>query len=205
MVVACSGNGSSTSSESVKPSDYLYYDDFSPGNSGQWMLEGDELGHTEIVADQLHILVQAPNTAQYASLKEPMFSDFILEVDASLVQGAADSTYGVLTRIQEGEGFYRFEIMADGRYMVERFDGEGTWNRLIDDWKFSEAIMIGTTASNRIRLEVAGTDLAFYVNDTLLEKVSDPTYSTGLIGFDAGTYGSPLTDVTFDNLKISQP
>lgn len=200
--MGCSNENSTTASR--VESDDLYRDDFSSG-SVHWNLEGDELGQTKIEAEQLHVLVLSPNTAQYTTLGEPSFSDFILEADASLLDGGEDSTYGVLFRVQESGGFYRFEIMADGRYMLERYDGDNKWTRFIDDWRYSDAIVSGLNANNHIRVEASEAKISIIVNGTLLEEVTDSAYSAGLIGFDAGTFGSAISNASFDNLTVSEP
>ena len=47
--------------------------------------------------------------------------------------------------------------------------------------------------------------ISLYVNDNLLEEIQDPTYSSGKIALDAGTFGNPNLRVSFDNLIIYPP
>ncbi len=202
LFVGCSN--SPISSETVNDPNVLYYDDFSPSNVGRWRIEGDYLGSTAIEGEQLTIEVKSPNTIQYATLEDPAFSDFELEVDATLVDGASNSTFGVLFRIQDSGEFYRFELMNDGHYMIERFGGEDNWIRLVDDWTFSESIVSGGVA-NRMKVIADGPSLSFYVNGDLLKEVTDTSLVNGYIGLDAGTYGSSLTVASFDNLVLSNP
>lgn len=203
--VACGGVGSEAESESANDSDLIYQDDFSAENVGRWQIEGDELGSTEINNGQLVIDVAAPNTLQFSTLNEPVFADFDLEVDGILLDGSDDSTYGILLRMQSPTEFYRFEIMGDGHYMVERLDNDGTWTRFVDDWQVSETIQVGVNATNHLRVVADGPFMAFYANGELLQEIEDNAYISGNIGLDAGTYGHPKTRVAFDDLRVSPP
>jgi hypothetical protein len=204
--VACGGSDDPDSEqESVRNPDLLYQDDFSAGNAGRWQTEGDELGSAEVNNEQLVIDVAAPNTLQYSTLEEPQFADFDLEISGVLLDGSDDSTYGVLLRMQSPTEFYRFEIMGDGHYIVERLNNDGTWTRFVDDWQSSEAIQVGLNANNRLRVIADGPAMAFYVNGELLQEIEDSTYLAGNIALDAGTYGHPKTRVAFDDLMISPP
>jgi len=197
--------GDGVEPEAAKESELLFQDDFSVGNVGRWLNEGDELGSTEVNTEQLVIDVAAPNTLQFSTLKEPVFADFDLEVSGVLVDGAEDSTYGILLRMQGPTEFYRFEIMGDGHYMIERRNNDGSWTRFVDDWQISEAIQVGVNANNRLRVVADGPFMSFYVNGELLQEIEDTAYVSGNIGLDAGTYGHPKTRVVFDDLRVSPP
>jgi hypothetical protein len=186
-------------------SDLLYQEQFSPTQLGNWLLEGDAQGSTILMNEQLVIQINAANTMQYATLQEPLFSDFVLEVEAQLLAGASDSSYGVLFRQDDNGRFYRFEITGNGLFMLERRNGDGSWTRLIDEWTESTAIHQGTNAVNRLRVEAVGSQIAVYANDQLLHEVSDSAYPTGTIALDAGTFGQPGLQVAFDNLTVHRP
>lgn len=183
----------------------LYRDDFIPGQTGNWFLEGDDLGNTAIVNEQLVVSVKIPNTVQFATLQEQVFSDFVLEVDARQGSGNPDSSYGVLFRMQDDHQFYRFEITGDGHFMLERRNGDGTWRRLLADWTVSAAINQGINVVNRLKIIASGSQISIYANDVLLQQVSDPTYTTGTIGLDAGSFGDSNLQVAFDNLVVYGP
>ena len=202
IVLGCSN--ASFPSEIEEDPNLLYHDDFSSDRTGPWHIEGDELGSTAIDGEQLTIEVRSPNTIQYATLQEPVFSDFQLEIDATLVEGAPNSTFGILFRMQESGEFYRFELMNDGHYMIEKYDGEDDWTRLVDDWTFSDSISSGNIP-NRLKIVAEGSNLSFYVNGELLREVTDTALTNGYIGLDAGTFGTNLTVASFDNLVLSNP
>ena len=183
----------------------LFHDEFVQGFSGNWMLENDELGSTVIVPEQLLIDLNSPNLIQYAMLTEPTFSDFALEVEAQLVNGSPASTYGVLFRMQSPEEFYRFAITGDGLYLIERHDPNGARFSFTDDWVDTVAINQEIGSTNILKVVADGPKIAVYVNDTLLEEVTDNSYSAGNIALVAGTFGSVGTQVSFDNLAVYPP
>ncbi len=176
---------------------------FAPGQLGAWLLEQDEHGSTAIVNEQLVITLAAPNTIQYATLDGRTFGDFALEVDATQRAGPAESSYGILFRIVDGQQFYRFDITGNGLYMIERHNNDGTWTRLVPDWTPTSAIVQGLNQTNRLRVLAVGSSLTFYVNGILLTTISDATYTSGAIALDAGTFGGANMQVSFDNLAIT--
>jgi hypothetical protein len=183
----------------------LYQDQFAPTQLTNWLLEGDAQGRTMIMNEQLVIQVDAANTIQFATLQEPAFSDFVLEVDAQLLAGSLDSSFGVLFRQDENGRFYRFVITGNGLFMLERRNGDGSWTRLLEEWAQTDAINQGTNAINRLRVEAAGSRIAVYVNEQYLHEANDNAYSQGMIALEASTFGQPGLQVAFDNLTVRQP
>jgi hypothetical protein len=183
----------------------IFHDEFILGQTGMWALESDEAGSTTIVPEQLVIEVKSPNLVQYAVLKELALGDFLLEVDGRIMSGAPQSSYGVLFRMQGPEQFYRFEITGDGLYVVERHDAGGVRAMFAGDWRDSAAIGRGPDVVNRFRVRAQGPNFALYVNDVLLEEVTDTTYPSGNIALDAGTFATAPVQVAFDNLVILPP
>lgn len=183
----------------------LLREDFVLGRTANWQLEADDVGRTMIVPEQLVIEVNEPYTMQFASLAEPTFTDFVLEVDARQLAGNPEGSFGVLFRMQSPQEFYRFEMTGNGMYMLERRDADGQWTRLMPEWRDSSAIQQGLEATNRLRVMARGPQLAIYVNDTLLHEVTDDRYGSGTIALDAGTFGATGLQVAFDNLLIYPP
>jgi hypothetical protein len=185
--------------------DVVYADTFAAGQTGDWLVEGDDAGRTAVLNEQLIITVQEPNLLQYATLNEPLFADFVLEVDATQLAGDLESSYGLLFRMQGPGQFYRFDITGNGLYVLERHNSDGTWTRFLDDWVESSAIKQGLTVTNRLKVVAQGPLLSFYVNDQLLQQVNDASYAAGQIALDAGTFGRGGLEVAFDNLVVRNP
>jgi hypothetical protein len=194
--------GAAPDGSAPREADILFHDDFSTETAGEWLTESDSFGSSAIVNQQLVIELNAPNVFQYVALEEQQFGDSILEVDATMLAGALESSYGVLLRLQEGGQFYRFEITGSGLFVVERRDAGGSWVRLVEEWTPSPAIKQGLNATNHFRVVADGSDFAFYVNEELLYQFSDPTLPAGAIALDAGTFGQVGLQVAFDNLYI---
>ena len=180
----------------------LYRDDFVLGQTGTWKLESDENGSTTIVPEQLLIKINNPNMVQYASLVEPEVSDFRVEVDGHILSGSPQSSYGVLFRMQGPQQFYRYEITGDGTYILERHDSGGPRTLFMGDWRSSDAINQGLNMKNRLGVNAVGPNISLYVNDVLLEEISDDTYLEGKIALDAGTFAMAPAQIAFDNMVI---
>ena len=154
--------------------DILFADAFTPGQSGPWQLEADAAGTTAIEDERLIISIQEANTLQYATLREPDFTDFSLEVDATFLDGPVNGSYGVLFRIQDAGGFYRFNITGDGYYTLDRLNGDGSWTPLLPNgWAESAAIKSGLRATNRLKVVVGGPNMILYVNGERLGQFTD--------------------------------
>jgi hypothetical protein len=184
----------------------LYRDDFSPAQVGYWLTESDDAGYTAVADGRLLIDLNAPNLIQYTTLRDRQFDNFVLEIDVNQLAGAADSSHGVLFRMQpDNDAFYRFAITGSGFFIVERRDADGNWHRLMRDWLESRAIRQGLNVTNRLRVEAVGPQISVYANGELLQQVTDGRYSQGGIGLEAGTFGPASTRVAFDNLVVLRP
>ncbi len=121
------------------------------------------------------------------------------------MSGSPSSTYGVLFRMQSPEEFYRFDITADGMYLLERHEPQGLRYSFMDDWRDTVAINQGIGATNHLKVVADGPRIAVYVNDTLLEEVTDESFRAGNIALDTGTFDAAGTQVSFDNLSVYPP
>jgi len=192
-------------SPEISLTDAIFHDEFVPGQTGNWLVEGDDLGRAAIIAEQLNIEVDAPQLIHYVTLDEPAFDDFIMQVDVTWVDGELESTSGILFRIQTPEQFYRFDITGNGMYLIQRRNADGSWTRFLEDWTESTAIKTGLRVTNQIKVKAEGPKLAFYVNDQMLLQATDASYAAGKIALAAGTFGRPGTHVAFDNVIVTRP
>ena len=192
--------------ETMAEEDVLFRDEFTPGETGAWLLEGDESGRATVADGRLLLEVDGSNMVQYTTLAERRFTNFDLEVEVTQLAGSPDSTYGVLFGLDDsGESFFRFEVTGNGLYVVERRGADGSWERFTDEWIASSALQQGLDATNRLRVLVAVPTFSFYANDTLLTQVVDDRYQGGHVGLDAGTFGRTGLRVAFDNVTIREP
>lgn len=202
LFAAC---GQPTADPAASGADILFSEDFTAGEANGWQTESDSLGYTAVINEQMIIEISAPNVLQYVTLEKPLFSDFILEVDATQLAGPTEGSYGILFRMANPGQFYRFDLTGNGLYIIERRNGDGTWARLVDDWVPSPAIRQGLNATNRLRVTAVGPSLSFYINDQLVQQLTDQTHLAGQLALDAGTFGQPGLQVAFDNLIVRQP
>ena len=201
-VVACAD---ATGVPGASGADVIFSDGFVPGQMGNWIIEGDNAGQTAVINERLVIQLSDNNIMQFSTLPDQTFDNFILEVDAQLLEGDLGSSYGVLFRMQDTTRFYRFEITGDGLYMVERRDGESGWTRFVDRWTESPAINQGLGSVNHLRVEALGQTISLYVNDQLVHQLTDTAYTSGTIALDAGTFVQPSAEVAFDNVVVRRP
>ncbi|MCB8941527.1 MAG: DUF1080 domain-containing protein [Ardenticatenaceae bacterium] len=202
FLIACAD---ATGVPGASGADVIFSDGFVPGQMDNWVMEGDNAGQTAVIDEHLVIDLADNNIMQFSTLPDQTFDNFILEVDAQLLEGDLGSSYGVLFRMQDTTRFYRFEITGDGLFMVERRDGEAGWTRFVDRWTESAAIKQGLGSINQLRVEALGTNISLFVNDQLVHQFSDTAYSSGTIALDAGTFVQPQAKVAFDNVVVRRP
>ncbi len=204
LIILLAGCGRSEN-EPEAAAGLLFSDSFAPGETGNWEIEGDAQGVSAILNEQLVIEINAPNTLQFSTLADYTFDDFVLEVDGRQTSGDLSNTYGVLFRMQDPGRFYRFEINGNGQYMLERRNGDGSWTRFVDDWVETEAIKQGISVVNRLKVEALGPNITVYVNDQMVQQITDGAYLRGRVALDAGTFIQPHTKVAFDNVMVRRP
>lgn len=187
----------------------LLSEPFDQDNADRWFNEGDAVGRTTITGGKLYAQIDQPGVLQFATLRQPLVRDFIVQVETTQLSGSPGSSYGILFRKQENGGFYRFEISGDGKYIVERRSPDGAWARLTPNrrWEYSPHILTGLGATNRLRIAASGRTLIFSVNDRQLfrEEAFDDAYGAGTLGLSAGTYLAGGLQVAFDNFLLQEP
>jgi serine/threonine protein kinase len=138
--------------------------------------------------------------------KESAFSYQNAAVTANL-RILSGRTGGLLFRINtdlfgEDSG-YLFEMNNAGKFRIALFSQRFTATITpLRDWTYSAALRQGNTASNTLQVIVQGSDLSFYTNGVFLVKLTDPTYSFGMLAFYATTDGKVPADVVYSNLKV---
>lgn len=134
-------------------------------------------------------------------------NDARVTVDAYLASGSRDGHFGVLCRYENENNFYYFAISADGYYAIFRRENGGDLQAITGDGEgmlFSPIIRTGGQP-NTIRAVCQGDDLSLYVNNELLETVSDDAHSQGDVGLGAGSGPAGDARVQFDDLIVTEP
>jgi hypothetical protein len=92
--------------------------------------------------------------------------------------------YGLVFRAPDTESGYFFGVTCDGRYNLRSRDfGDGT-NVAVIELSQNAAIHSGSGQTNRLGVHAVGNKIGLYVNDTLLQEVTDSSYAS------AGNFGA---------------
>jgi hypothetical protein len=130
----------------------------------------------------------------------PTVEDFTMTIDARVI-GAQEAGYAVLFRFVDGDNFYQVEVNLMDQHvaLTKLVDGE-----LIDVTDWVEAPSLVKDGVNRTVVRAVGDDLRVNINGHEVIRAKDSTFSRGLIGYGAVTYGEPPT-VNFDNILVTTP
>lgn len=180
----------------------LFQDDFSDPDSGWDRLTAPN-GETNYLNGVYRIYVNQPSTDVIAS-PGLEFSDTIIEVDAAKIGGPDDNDFGIACRVQDKTHYYFFLISSDGYYGVGQYTDQGQQLIGMPAMLPSEIIQQGQ-AINHIRADCVANRLALYVNGERLIEITDDTYASGDVGLVAGSFGTPGTDIHFDNFVVTKP
>jgi hypothetical protein len=129
---------------------------------------------------------------------EGSYDDASAEVDVTLA-GAKENAAGLIFRYQDDQNFYTFLISSDERYELELYH-QDTLTTLID-WTESSAIKRPGVA-NHLRVETMGDRIRLFVNNKLLDEISDDSFGKGQMALAATTFGKSNVTVAFDNLVV---
>jgi hypothetical protein len=183
----------------------LFQDGFVAGQTGDWYTERDDKGQTYVDNESLIVALTEPGMAQYAALQNPLFDDFVLELDAVQLEGSLNSSYGVLFRLQNQDAFYRFEITGTGLFVVEKQTAAGQWQRFTNGWQESAAIVKGIGRVNRLKVSAVGTSLTFFINGQQVATFVDGSFPAGKTAVSASTFAQGGLVVAFDNVVVRRP
>lgn len=186
-----------TPTPSLRPSVLLYEEDFT-SPSEAWEIE--DVGNAEYKLDggTYSIEVRQESWMAWNTAGEG-FSDFVLDLDALLVEGSQDNSYGCLFRYQDKNNHYELSITGNQSYSFGK-DVDGEWTQIVE-WTSSNAIK-PTGQVNHIRLIAYGDDFSLYVNGQFVDEFTDPSFLDGEIAPVVTAYDEPPTRATFDNIKI---
>lgn len=173
-------------------------DDFGNPGSG-WTTTHTEQLKIAYQDGALHFIVSALDSTGWAVIGKRA-DDFILDVDATQIEGPDDNHYGVIVRYADDKNFYRLDISGDGYYSIQRYRN-GAWEVLFN-WPESSAIKQGAT-TNHLRVIAEGPKLTWVVNGTTVAQIDNADILSGDVGLTAGTfYDQAGVHVAFDNFEV---
>ena len=175
----------------------LYSDNFDNEQSSDFTAETNESSVYKFVDGAYLITVNKPKLLSWATMKGD-YGDASITVDA-IIDGPTASAAGLIFHYQDDKNFYIYSIDGEGRYELDVYKNDKPITLI--DWTESSAIKpIGEL--NTLRVETNGDTIRLYVNDELLDEVSDSTIANGKAALVVNTFDDPNVTVKFDNLVI---
>jgi hypothetical protein len=179
----------------------LYEDTFNDPASGFTSLLNNTASTAVYKDGEYHIIVNNQDWFEWKyNIGAGIFSNFIYEIDANLVNGSNRGFYGIIFRTKDNDNFYYVQISAGGGYLIgERFNGN--WITL-QPWTTSEYINKDFTR-NHLRVSCSGPTIDININGNYLASIDDPfnRFTSGYVGMIVYSPAGKV-HVAFDNLKV---
>lgn len=169
-------------------------------SADQWTQTISRQADIFIQNGRLHILVKQADVLAW-SVAGLMVDNVSIDVEAILIEGPQDNSFGIIARRLDDENLYSFQISSDGYFLIQK-RLKGRWRNLSGDWQPSPAIRTGRQ-TNHLRVVCRGNLLTFSVNGTQLVQVSDDSLARGDVGVIAGTMAEPGVHIAFDNIRVN--
>ena len=185
-----------------RTSKVLFSDDFSD-ETGGWDTYSAEYGSVFYKDGWLHLTNKNPSEFLTGTWAHKHFADFILEVETKLVAGTDSNWHIVICRYQDGSNYYRFAVSADGHYFVSKLVNGDVIG--LASVVYSSYINQGVGAVNLIRIECVGSNLSLSANGHPLWKGTDAAFAGGDIVLAAHAYADTSTEISFDNITVTEP
>lgn len=177
-----------------------YTDDFS--SPGGWKTVSEEAIKITQQDGALHFQIDDLDTLAWSVPKDKRFGDFVLDVDATQLDGPNDNSYGVIFRYQDDRNFYRADISGDGYFALFKYK-DGRWTKL-QDYLETLAVKQGN-ATNHLQIVAKGNQFVFNVNGEPVKTFSDGDFPNGNVGVTAGTlFDNAGVRIAFDNLTVNE-
>jgi hypothetical protein len=178
-----------------------FTEDFSSSTNG-WKTASDDAMTIGLQDGALHFMIEDLDTIAWSTPTDKRFGDFVLDVDATQVDGPSDNTYGVIFRYQDDRNFYRLDISGDGYFAVfKRTDG--AWTK-VQDYLETPSVKQGN-ATNHLQVTAQGNQFTLNVNGQTVKTFDDNDFSTGNVGVTAGTlFDNAGVHIAFDNFNVSE-
>lgn len=195
------GDGASPTSEpgsSIIKGAKLYSETFADSSTGwdEWDRSGKSRGGYE--SGEYFIEMLASDLIAWGNGYQN-FDDFVIEVDSTKVAGPDDNAFGIVLRFVDSDNFYIFAASNDGQYTFGYYL-DNTWTAVVS-WTISDAVKQGNT-SNKLSVACKGNHFILSINGTVVEDLTDDTFSSGDIGLMARSGSEAGVKITFDNLNV---
>lgn len=184
------------------PGEIIFEDDFEDPDSG-WEAEEFPAGRVEYKGGAYAVVSNGEGSTIWGAANQSL-SDVIVDVEATQVLAPPNdkNDYGVICRLRGNQRGYFLLVSGDGLFSILKADRDG-YLPLVE-WTPSGSIRQGN-ATNQIRADCTGNQIALYANGNLLASVQDSDYAEGDVALTATSYEDSPTEIHFDNLRLIQP
>ena len=188
----------------------LFSDSFEDNNKMGWDLTSN-LGKFSVkVGGGSLVLEDDQNKLLWEVVPGKSFTDFRLDVNATLTKGDPNNGYGVLIRASnQGTDlgtYYRFELYGDGTYAIFKgyLDASGTTQSKIVQGYIVDPAIAKVGQVNHITIVAKGSVMSLMVNGHAVYTYTDDNYKGGSIALFVSNLPklTPGAQATFTNLEI---
>lgn len=168
-------------------------------NRNAWFTGVFQEIETDKIEDGVFKVIWAANGSSYELYEVREVPNFIAEVDCVVHQGGDDGSCGLIFGQKDEVGFYKYELF-NNYYRLSVVDRDGEPTQLVEG---DPGGIVRPNEVNRLRVIKRGDEIKLYLNEVLLDTVSDSTYPTGKIGVSTNSYSTAGgVEVWFDNFTI---
>ncbi len=181
----------------------LLEDDFS--DDSIWGLLDGESSSIEYVDEALHVQIFKKNWIVWTTPDEENYKNVRMEVTVNNNDGQSTTAFGIVCYQQEDGSSYYYAVMTPAGEYAIALAAEGETDVFLtnnDAWANSNRIE--NKDSYRIGMDCSNGTLALYVDDQLIDSVSDDTYTSGTSGLIVWS-GEDVSsaDVSFDDFVMT--
>ncbi|NOH03666.1 MAG: DUF1080 domain-containing protein [Chloroflexi bacterium] len=194
------------STPSTLTSDTFYEDNFSSDAPTWWSIDNvnnEYWSSSSYIDNGVFVWHVTSKTAVFASLlsKTPSLTNFDLELTLERVDNSQNSSYGVTFFATNGAGGYdlKFEPNKPKQFKLQKREGNTTTS-LID---YTEASSMNLTGSNKIRIQVTGSNIKIFINGAFVGEVNDDAIRKGQIGLFAGLLEGETVILNVSDFKVA--
>ena len=182
------------------PAGVIFTDDFS-AESDNWTADSTAEVSRSFTngAFQVHVIATMMDT--WTSMRQQLSGPVAVDLDITKVSGPETAQYGATCGYVDNDNLYGAGVGNDG--YAEIFTYAAGERQTLADVSGVTGINTGN-ATNHVRLVCSGTNIAFYVNNSLVLEATAPAEVNGKIGLLAGTFDEADAVIQFDNLVVTQ-
>jgi serine/threonine protein kinase len=182
------------------PTEVLIEDDFS--DDSIWGVLDEQNASIEYVNEALHVELFEEGWMAWTNPDEEMYENVHTEVTVYNNDGESTTEFGIVCYQQEdGSSFYYAVITPAGDYTIA-LAAEGESDVLLIDWSHSD--LIENKDSYRIGMDCGNGTLSLYVDDQLIDSVSNDTYTSGSPGLVVLSGDNvSAADISFDDFLMT--